>query len=145
MNLLQFHIQTDDDKIVEAIREAERHTSSEIRVYIASAKHPHAYAAAVEQFHKLNMTATRERNAVLIFIAPRSQTFAIVGDSGVHQRCGDDFWQQVASEMNRAFADGNPTQAIVKGIHRITKILAEHFPRRADDQNELPDAPLHGR
>ena len=36
----------DDDRIVDAIRQAELHTSGEIRVYIASQKHADPYAAA---------------------------------------------------------------------------------------------------
>ncbi len=140
MNPLQFLMQLDDERIVAAIRQAEKQTSGEIRVYVASQKHADPYAAAVEQFHKLGMTATRNRNGVLLFIAPRSQTFAIVGDEAIHEQCGGAFWSDVRDEMTRAFANGSPTEALIRGIHRVAQRLAEHFPRRADDQNELNDS-----
>ena len=90
------------------------------------------------------MTGTRERNAVLLFIAPRSQTFAIVGDSGLHDRCGDEFWSDIRDTLAPEFAAGDYNEAIIHGIHRVARRLAEHFPRRDDDQNELDDSVVRG-
>jgi uncharacterized membrane protein len=129
----------DDDRIVEAIREAELRTSGEIRVYIAKENAPDAMKAAIEQFERMGMTQTRERNGVLIFIAPKSKTFAIVGDEGIHQKCGPDFWNAIIEEMRTHFRE-NPTNAIVHAIAKAAEHLAKHFPRRADDRNELPDS-----
>ncbi len=139
MNVIEFLIRLDDDAIVHAIREAELRTSGEIRVYVAKEKAPDPMQAAIEQFHRMGMTQTRDRNGVLIFIAPKSQTFAIVGDEGIHQKCGPDFWNALVDEMRGHFRE-NPTHAIVHAITRAGEHLAQHFPRRADDQNELPDA-----
>ena len=52
-----------------------------------------AIAAAQAQFAALGMDKTAERNGVLIYVAPRVRKFAIIGDAGVHTRCGDEFWQ----------------------------------------------------
>ena len=41
--------------------------------------------AAQKKFRKLGMEKTRERNGVLIFVAPRAQKFAVIGDEGVHR------------------------------------------------------------
>ena len=35
------------------------------------------------------MHKTRERNAVLIFVAPRAHKFAVVGDKAIHEKCGE--------------------------------------------------------
>ena len=86
------------------------------------------------------MTRTRERNAVLLYVAPRSRTFAIIGDEAVHAKCGEPFWRSIAEAMTTHFLAGNFTEGILHGIDRAGALLAEHFPRRPDDQNELPDA-----
>lgn len=140
MRLLPFLVQLDEDRIVAAIRAAEQITSGEIRIFIANHKAPDPIAAATEQFHRMDMTATRQRNGVLLFIAPRSQTFAIVADDAAHQNCnGEVLWPRIVQEMQSRFAD-SPTAAIVHCIARIAQALREHFPREADDVNELPDA-----
>jgi len=90
------------------------------------------------------MHATAQRNGVLIFVAPRSRNFAIVGDDGVHARCGQSFWTDVADAMARHFALDHPTEAIVLGIRKAGELLSSHFPCRPDDRNELPNEVIRG-
>ena len=87
------------------------------------------------------MTKTERRNGVLIFVAPRSQNFAVLGDLGIHERCGPTFWTDVAAAMQDDFRQGNFTDGLVKGVARAGDVLAEHFPRTAGvtDTNELAD------
>ena len=61
------------------------------------------YVAAQAQFTALEMHKTSEKNGVLIYVAPRVQKFAVIGDKGVHERCGQEFWEIVASEMTVHF------------------------------------------
>lgn len=85
------------------------------------------------------MTRTAARNGVLIFLAPRSRTFAVIGDTGVHEKCGDTFWRELTAAMSEHFKRGDFTAGLVHGIDRAGALLAEHFPRSPDDRNELPD------
>ena len=126
-------------KLVAAIAEAESRTSGEVRIYISRRKCADPMAAAAQQFDKLGMAATKERNGVLLFIAPRSRNFSIVGDPGIHEKCGDAFWQELAATMSAAFKEGRLTDGLVHTIQRAGTLLAEHFPRQDDDVNELPD------
>lgn len=127
------------DRVVRAIAEAEKKTSGEIRVFVQRGELDDPIVAARQQFEKLGMTATKERNGVLLFLAPRSQKFAVIGDSGIHERCGDAFWEQLVQKMRELFKAENFTDALVHGIHETGNLLAQHFPRRADDRNELTD------
>ncbi len=122
-----------------AIAQAEHKTSGEIRVLIHRQPVEDAVAFAQKEFLRLGMTKTRRRNAVLLFVAPASQSFAIMGDEGVHAKCGDVFWSEVASAMQKNFRDGNHAAAILEGIARAGALLAEHFPKKPGDANELPD------
>ena len=131
--------QVDDAKIVDAIARAERQTSGEIRVYISEQEAPDPLEEAKKQFTLLGMEKTAQRNAVLIFIAPQSQTFAIVGDRSVHLKCGDNFWEVTATKMRVLFKDAKFTEALLVGIESIADVLKAHFPCAKDDRNELPN------
>ncbi len=129
----------DDVRVVAAIRDAEQNTSGEIRVVISRLKVEDAVAEARRQFERLGMTATAARNGVLILVAPRSHTFAVIGDLGVHEKCGDAFWRALADAMTEHFKRAEFTAGLVLGIQRAGALLAEYFPRTPDDRNELPD------
>jgi uncharacterized membrane protein len=143
MRAKQFVQQLREDEIVAAIRAAERKTSGELRVFISKFDIADPVAAAQEEFNRLGMEQTRERNAVLIYLAPGPRKFAVIGDCGVHARCGDIFWQELARSMTARFRVGEFTEGIVQGITRAGELLAENFPRRPDDSNELPDRVEH--
>ena len=88
------------------------------------------------------MTRTAERNGVLIYVAPRSQKFAVHGRRGIHERLrprrsGGDRGRD-GGGLPRGAASRT---AIVKGVARAGEALGRHFPRRegAVDVNELPD------
>jgi uncharacterized membrane protein len=129
----------DHSRIQQAIAAAERLTSGEIRVVLYPRGVDDALATAQQEFLRLGMTHTRERNAVLVLVAPESHTFAVVGDQGVHARCGPHFWQDVAAHMEADFRAGKFTDGIVGAVKRTGDLLAAHFPRSPDDRNELPD------
>lgn len=129
----------DHDRIVAAIGAAELRTAGEIRVFVSRQRAEDPVAAAQAQFEKLGMTQTDARNGVLIFVAPPSHTFAIIGDRGIHEKCGDAFWQDVAAAMSGHFQRSAFTDGLVTAVERAGELLARHFPRRTDDRNELPN------
>jgi uncharacterized membrane protein len=131
--------QLDDQKIIDAIAHAELQTSGEIRIFISSHEIPDALPEAKRQFTQMGMQNTAERNAVLIYIAPKSQTFAIVGDTAIHAKCGENFWNDTAAQMRAHLKQNQFTQALLTAIASIGALLAQHFPHRPDDRNELPN------
>jgi uncharacterized membrane protein len=143
MKAKDFLSQLEHDEIVAAIRKAEQKTSGEIRIFISRHKPDDAVAAAQSQFEHLGMHQTKHKNGVLIFVAPAARKFAIIGDSGVHSRCGDGFWRDVAAEMTGHFKKGEFTSGILHGIKKAGDLLAQHFPHNPDDKNELPDDIAH--
>lgn len=134
----------DHDRITAAIQEAEKRTSGEIRVYVSHRKVSDPRHAGAHQFVKLGMDKTKHRNAVLIFIAPESQNFAVLGDTAVHARCGETFWESVASAMRELFRQGKFTEGIVHGIDTAGKALAQHFPADKTDHHKVADSVVEG-
>ena len=139
MSLFASPLPIDDALVVAAIGRAERSTSGEIRVVISRTRIADPLSAAQKQFERLGMTRTAARNGVLFFLAPRSRTFAVIGDQGVHEKCGDPFWQELAAAMTTRFRAGDFTAGLVLGVERAGALLAQHFPRDDDDRNELSD------
>jgi len=131
----------DDERIVAAIRAAESRTRAEVRVHLAARAVDDPQAAGARAFERLGMTRTAERNGVLLFVAPASQSFAVLGDRGIHERCGDELWTEVAAAMREEFQAGRFTEGILAGIAKVADELARHFPRSEGDgdRNELPD------
>jgi uncharacterized membrane protein len=139
----KFLYQLRHDDIVAAIREAEKKTSGEIRVFISRKPIDDPIPAAQAHFIELGMEKTRDRNGVLIFVAPRAHKFAVIGDAGVHTRCGEAFWQQMAAEMSGHFRRSEFTSGIIHGVKKAGELLAQHFPRQPGDRNQLPDEIEH--
>ena len=137
----EFLQRLDDAKVVQAIQAAERTTSGEIRVFVTSRAlgGDKVVDRAAARFEKLGMTATRERNGVLLYFAPHAQQFAIVGDKGIHEKCGEAFWGGVASEIREKIKEGRFTEAVVEAIEKTGNALARHFPRSPEDRDELPN------
>jgi uncharacterized membrane protein len=131
----------DHERIVKAIQDAEARSRGEVRVHVSQKAVTDAQTSAARRFEALGMTQTAERNGVLLYVAPVSQTFAVVGDEGIHARCGPGFWKDVAAAVEADFRAGRFTDGIVKGVTRVGDALATHFPRTegVTDRNELPD------
>jgi uncharacterized membrane protein len=143
MKAKDFLSQLQHDDIVAAIRKAEQKTSGEIRVFISRKEPADAVAAAQAHFEELGMQKTEEKNGVLIFVAPRVRKFAVIGDAGVHAHCGEQFWNAVAGEMTGHFKKGEFSAGILHGIQKAGELLAQHFPRKPGDKNQLPDDIAH--
>src|SRR6266566_9320956 len=140
MRTREFLSKLEHDRIVHAIRETESKTSGEIRVYVQRGKlNADPLIVAQRKFQRLHMHKTRNRNAVLIFVAPRAHKFAVVGDKAVHEKCGEQFWQRVVDGMRKHFQNEKFNDALVEAINEIGKLLTAHFPRRSTSANELPD------
>jgi uncharacterized membrane protein len=138
--MASFFSRLDHDRIVAAIAAAESRSSGEIRVHVTQRQPDDLEARARRRFELLGMANTAERNGVLFYIAPGLRRFQILGDLGIHEKCGDDFWKEVAAEMEESFRRGEFTEGILSGVEKVGDVLAAHFPRSTRDRNELPDS-----
>ena len=131
-------------RIIAAIRAFERRTSGEIRVHVEHKLRRPPLDEAARVFEALGMTETRERNGVLLLLAPGQKAFAIVGDSGIDAVTAADFWAGASAAMRPYFAVGDYVTGLEEGIRIAGEALAAHFPYREDDVNELPDDISYG-
>lgn len=145
MRTNEFLLKLEHDRIVAAIEEAESKTTAEIRVFIQRgelAADPRF--AAQKRFQQLGMHRTSEHNGVLIFVVPRARKFAVIGDQGIHEKCGDGYWQTLVDAMGGHFQNERFSDAIIGAIEDVGAVLARHFPKVSDDENELSDEIVEG-
>jgi len=141
MKRKHFFAAIDEKRITSAIAAAEKRTSGRIRVFVSHHRYSDVMPAARRHFRHLGMDKTHHRNAVLIFVAPESQTFALLGDVAIHEKVGDEFWRVLRDQMVPEFKAGRYTEGIVHAIGRAGELLAAHFPAAAaHHSNEPPNA-----
>ncbi len=138
----------DADVVVEAIKQAEAMTSGEVRVFIEShCEYVDAVERAWEVFAKLQMQATQERNAVLVYMAILDRQIAIIGDEGIHQKVSEDnFWAKELDTLKGFCKAGSIKEGLSTVVLDIGAALGNFFPPRHNgDHNEIPDEIVFGK
>jgi uncharacterized membrane protein len=136
-NVAKFLTAEEEQEIVQAIIEAEKNTSGEIRVHIEKHSDVEPYARAQELFHILKMDNTKDENGVLIYVAVSDKKFVICGDKGIDKVVPIDFWATTKDAIQTHFKKGAFKTGIVEGILKAGQELEKHFPWQHNDTNEL--------
>ena len=136
--------QAEEQTIVEAITQAEKQTSGEIRVHIDKYCKTDPLVKGRNQFIHLGMGNTALKNGVLIYVSMEDHQFSIVGDEGIDQVVEDDFWDSTRDKMRSEFVKGDIVGGICAGIKEAGEQLQRHFPYQSDDTDELPNNISYG-
>ena len=139
MEVEEFLTAAEENEVIEAIREAEKNTSGEIRVHFENGPDHDALKRAQIIFHELGMDRTQYRNGVLFYVAVDDHKFAVIGDKGIDEVVPDDFWESIRDEVISEFVRGEYRKGLVMGILHAGEKLKEFFPVTDEDKNELPD------
>jgi len=139
MDPAKFLSKEEQQQIVQAIQEAEKETSGEIRLHIEAKCKGDPLDRAKEVFVKLKMHQTALRNGVIVYLAFQDRKFAIWGDKGINEKVPENFWQDVKEVMAEHFRNNQFAEGLIKGITMIGEKLKAFFPYQKDDVNELPD------
>ncbi len=130
----------EEQHVIEAIRQAEKATSGEIRVHIeAHCASADPVARAIDVFARLGMHQTKEQNGVLFYLAHADRKFAVVGDKGIDAKVPADFWDTIKVLLRSHFSRGEYATGLSQGIQRAGQQLKQYFPHASDDTNELAD------
>jgi uncharacterized membrane protein len=126
-------------QITEAIKEAEKNTSAELKLMIIRRTWRDIWSKAAKLFVKMGLDKTAERNCAMILLVTANRNFIIFGDQGIHEKVGQDFWNDVRDEMLVKFKEDKIGEGLSVGVKRIGEKLAQFFPYREGDQNEISD------
>ncbi len=143
----KFFLPAEEEKIIEAIRTAEKQTSGEVRLYIESkCRFVDPLDRAAEIFLQLKMNETANRNGVLVYVAMKHRQLAVFADEGIYKKAGQEFWNNAVRTMLHEFKKENYAEGLVEVILKIGQLLQTHFPYDAGtDKNELPDDIVFGK
>jgi len=145
MRPVDYFTKEQQKQIVEAIKQAEKNTSGEIRVHIEKRCKIDVLDRATAIFAMLKMHKTKLRNGVLFYLSIEDHKFAILGDAGINAKVSNDFWESVKEIVFEQFKLDNQAEGLIKGIIMAGEKLKAHFPYQTDDVNELPDEISFGK
>ena len=134
-----FFSKEEEATIIEAIKVAEKNTSGEIRVHIEDKCKGNSIERAQAVFNQLKMNETVEQNGILFYLAVKSKDFALIGDKGIHEKVGADFWKTVTDTTIQDFKNNLFAAGLSKSIIACGEQLKKYFPYQSNDKNELPD------
>lgn len=143
----EFFSSEDNEIIVQSIRNAEKQTSGEIRVFVESkCRFVDPLDRAKEIFTNLKMEKTQNRNGVLFYVALKDRQLAIFADSGIHNAIGEQYWKDVVKHILGFFNKENYALGIKECVMKIGEALKNNFPYDQNtDKNELPDEIIFGK
>ena len=134
-----FLSEDDLEAVARAVAQAEQHTSAEIRVHLDHSCPGDALQRAIKVFERLGMHQTAARNAVLVYISVTDRKLAVIGDRGIHERVGEDYWQGLVADVLLRMRQQGPRDGLVHAVAETGTALRQHFPRQPHDKNELSD------
>ncbi|MCI5121084.1 MAG: hypothetical protein D3908_07840 [Candidatus Electrothrix sp. AUS4] len=99
---------------------------------------------AVQEFFKQGLHKTREATGVLFFISLFERRVWVLADQGLNGKISQESLQAYAADIAKGIKEGRAAEVLCLEIRRAGTVLAEHFPVRDDDINELSDQVIHG-
>jgi len=110
------------------------------RLFIGEARATEvAEEQAVQEFHRHGLHKTKNATGVLLFVSLLERRVIVLGDEGIHAKVGDGHWTGTTKAVLEHLATGTLRDGLVAAIDRCGEVLAEHFPAKRDDVNELAD------
>lgn len=96
-------------------------------------------AAAVRHFKVGADRRTHGRTGVLLYLSMREHRAEIVADEAIASKVDAEVWGEAMADMLAEIRQGHIGEGLAAGVRDVGEVLARHFPRGADDVNELPD------
>jgi uncharacterized membrane protein len=139
MKVKHFLSALEHDRVHSAIKSAEAGTSGDIVLFITHKNVADPLAAAHAEFIKLRLDAAPDQDSLLIFLAPKSQKFAVVGGRAIHEKVGQAWWDELIALLTRHFKAAKYTDGMVAAIEMAGRALKQHFPCANPDRTGQKD------
>jgi putative membrane protein len=120
------------------------HLLPDVKRFLLGRKVPaeEVHQRALQAFFEHGLVETRDRTGILIFVSLLERRVEVIADAGIHKKVGPSTWDSVVSLVLDGVRRGALVDGLCAAIARCGDILAEHFPPRPDDVDELPDEPI---
>ncbi|MEJ7925404.1 hypothetical protein WG908_01385 [Sphingobium sp. AN641] len=104
-----------------------------------STKRRRARRRAILLFRAMAQGRTRGRTAVLIYVSIDEHHAELVADSAINEKVAPVIWGEAMAALIDGVRAGEAGRGMADAVAKVGEVLALHFPRSADDSNELPD------
>ena len=136
-------------RLRDAVSEGERHHAGELCIAIEARYSPwavltglHTRQRAAQVFSLLRVWDTQDNSGVLLYLQLAERRVELLADRGISARVDTAQWADMCGELGRDMRAMPAEQAVVRCLGRINALLVAHFPTGADNERELPDAPI---
>jgi putative membrane protein len=100
--------------------------------------------AAFTAFYANGLHHTRDLTGILIFVSVYERQVQVLADKGINDKVDPQVWQEVVAMVTEGIKAGKPGEALCQGVQRCGELVAEKFPIKADDTDELPNLIIDG-
>ncbi len=94
---------------------------------------------ALVSFLEQGLHETRDKTGILILISLFERRVVVLADSGINAKVPEHTWDEIVAMIVPGLKKGQPCDAICQAISRCGELLSDHFPRKEDDTDELPN------
>jgi putative membrane protein len=94
-------------------------------------------AAAHQAFLSLQISQTRDATGIMLYVSLFEHMVVVVADKAINERHDAATWNGIRDLLVEGLKNNKPDEGFSQAIARCGEILAEHFPIKSDDTNEL--------
>lgn len=148
MRVSDFLTEAGKSAIKDAVQRAERRTSGEIKVLVVGSSKRRwsvvspqkaAHRRALREFAAMGVHKTADRTGVLVMLSLKERRVEVVADKAINEKVSQKTWERAVEIVVNHVQKGEPKAGIIRAVEFIGEVLAEHFPRKSDDRDELSD------
>ena len=105
----------------------------------AATKHRRVRRRAIGIFEAAAAGRTTGKTGILIYLSLAERRAEIIADEAILKVTDEHAWGEAMTALIAEVKRGNVGDGIVAAVERVGVVLSEHFPRSAEDSNEIPD------
>jgi putative membrane protein len=105
----------------------------------AATKHRRVRRRAIAIFQAAAAGRTAGKSGILIYLSLAERRAEIIADEAVLKLTDDHTWGEAMHALIEDVRQGRVADGICAAVEQVGAVLSEHFPRSADDRNEIPD------
>lgn len=100
---------------------------------------------ALQAFYEKGLYRTKAQTGVLFFLSLMERTVWVLADKGIYEKIRQEQLDRFAATVSQGVREGRASQALRQAIAEAGALLAEHFPVKPGDKNELSDGIITGQ
>lgn len=100
---------------------------------------------ALAAFVERGLHHTRDATGILILICLFEHRVQVLADRGINAVVPQDTWDEIVTVISDGIHRGQACDALCRAVERCGDLLAESFPPRPDNRDELPNLIVEGR